>query len=165
MSSAIRILGIDPGLNVTGWGVVDQTGSRLSLVGYGVIKAPSKAPMAERLTVIYNAVEALVVEHQPHEAAVEDQFVHASAVSALKLGQARAAAMLAPARAGLIVGEYAPKLVKKAVVGTGSAEKAQVAAMIAILLPGSKADADAADALAVAVCHAHHRNSVKGMAS
>ncbi len=96
---------------------------------------------------------------------MEDQFVHASAVSALKLGQARAAAMLAPARAGLVVGEYAPKLVKKAVVGTGSAEKAQVAAMIAILLPGSKADADAADALAVAVCHAHHRNSVKGMAS
>ena len=165
MSSAIRILGIDPGLNATGWGVIDQTGSRLSLVSYGVIKAPSKAPMAERLTVIYNAIEELLIAHQPHEAAVEDQFVHASAVSALKLGQARAAAMLAPARAGLVVGEYAPKLVKKAVVGTGSAEKAQVAAMIAILLPGSKADADAADALAVAVCHAHHRNSVKGMAS
>ena len=97
MSSAIRILGIDPGLNATGWGVIDQTGSRLSLVSYGVIKAPSKAPMAERLTVIYNAIEELVIAHQPHEAAVEDQFVHASAVSALKLGQARAAAMLAPA--------------------------------------------------------------------
>lgn len=165
MSASIRILGIDPGLNATGWGVIDQTGSRLSLVEYGVIKAPPKAPMAERLTVIYNAIEVLVETYQPHEAAVEDQFVHASAVSALKLGQARAAAMLAPARAGLVVGEYAPKLVKKSVVGTGSAEKAQVAAMIAILLPGSKADADAADALAVAVCHAHHRTAMKGLAS
>jgi crossover junction endodeoxyribonuclease RuvC len=93
---------------------------------------------------------------------VEDQFVHANPSSALKLGQARAAAMLAPARAGLPVGEYAPRLVKKAVVGTGAAEKAQVAAMINVLLPGAKAEADAADALAVAVCHAHHRTSVKG---
>ena len=159
MSHAIRILGIDPGLNATGWGVIDQTGTRLSLVDYGVIKAPSKAPMSERLTAIYNEIEVLVGRFRPHEAAVEDQFVHASAVSALKLGQARAAAMLAPARAGLPVGEYAPKLVKKAVVGTGSAEKAQVAAMIAILLPGSKADADAADALAVAICHVHHRTA------
>ena len=87
MSSAIRILGIDPGLNATGWGGIDQTGSRLSLVSYGVIKAPSKAPMAERLTVIYNAIEELVIAHQPHEAAVEDQFVHASAVTATMLAR------------------------------------------------------------------------------
>lgn len=162
MSHSIRILGIDPGLNATGWGVIDQAGTRLSLVGYGVIKAPAKAPMAERLRVIHDAVEALIAEHGPHEAAVEDQFVHANPSSALKLGQARAAAMLAPARVGLPVGEYAPRLVKKAVVGTGAAEKAQVAAMINVLLPGAKAEADAADALAVAVCHAHHRTSVKG---
>jgi len=161
MDFTIRILGIDPGLNATGWGVIDQTGARLSLVEYGVIRPPSRAPMSERLTEIYNDVETLVNRHRPHEAAVEDQFVHASAVSALKLGQARAAAILAPARAGLPVGEYAPKQVKKAVVGAGSAEKTQVAAMIAMLLPGSKADADAADALAVAICHAHHRTASK----
>lgn len=159
MAGAIRILGIDPGLNATGWGVIAQDGARLSLIDFGVIKAPPKAPMAHRLCFIFEAVEALVTTHAPHEAAVEDQFVHANPGSALKLGQARAAAMLAPARAGLPVGEYAPRLVKKAVVGTGGAEKAQVAAMIAVLLPGAKAQADAADALAVAICHANHRTS------
>lgn len=159
MAGAIRILGIDPGLNATGWGVIAQDGARLSLIDFGVIKAPPKAPMAHRLCFIFEAVEALVEAHAPHEAAVEDQFVHANPGSALKLGQARAAAMLAPARAGLPVGEYAPRLVKKAVVGTGGAEKAQVAAMIAVLLPGAKAQADAADALAVAICHANHRTS------
>lgn len=159
MAGAIRILGIDPGLNVTGWGVIAQDGARLSLIDFGVIKAPPKAPMARRLCFIFEAVEALVAVHAPHEAAVEDQFVHANPGSALKLGQARAAAMLAPARAGLPVGEYAPRLVKKAVVGAGGAEKAQVAAMIAVLLPGAKAQADAADALAVAICHANHRTS------
>lgn len=157
MAGVIRILGIDPGLGATGWGVIAQDGARLSLIGFGVIKAPAKAPMAARLCFIFDAVERLIADHAPHEAAVEDQFVHANPASALKLGQARAAAMLAPARAGLPVGEYAPRLVKKAVVGTGGAEKAQVAAMISVLLPGAKADADAADALAVAVCHANHR--------
>ncbi|MGJ3231980.1 MAG: crossover junction endodeoxyribonuclease RuvC [Oceanicaulis sp.] len=161
MAGAIRILGIDPGLNATGWGVIAQDGARLSHVAHGVIKAPAKAPMARRLCFIFDAVEQLLADHSPHEAAVEDQFVHANPGSALKLGQARAAAMLAPARAGLIVGEYAPRLVKKAVVGAGGAEKAQVAAMIAILLPGAKAEADAADALAVAICHANHRTSRK----
>ncbi|KAA5802342.1 crossover junction endodeoxyribonuclease RuvC [Alkalicaulis satelles] len=159
MSTAIRLLGIDPGLNATGWGLIDQAGTRLSLVGCGVIRAPARAPMAERLRVIHDAIEALIAQHQPHEAAVEDQFVHVNPGSALKLGQARAAAMLAPARAGLSVAEYAPRLVKKSVVGTGAAEKAQVAAMISVLLPGAKAEADAADALAVAICHAHHRTS------
>lgn len=157
MTRPIRILGVDPGLGATGWGVLAQDGARLSFVACGVIKAPVRAPMAERLRFIHDALEALIVEHCPDEAAVEDQFVHANPASALKLGQARAAAVLAPARAGLPVGEYAPRLVKKAIVGTGGAEKAQVAAMVAILLPGARATADAADALAVAICHAHHR--------
>jgi crossover junction endodeoxyribonuclease RuvC len=160
-TAAIRILGLDPGLNATGWGVIDQSGSRLSVVGWGVIRPPSKQSMAHRLSAIFAGVEALLAEHGPHEAAVEDQFVSVNAGSALKLGQARAAAMLPAARAGLVVGEYAPTLVKKAVVGTGGAEKAQVAAMVAMLLPGAKAEADAADALAVAICHAHHRRSAR----
>lgn len=164
MSAAIRILGLDPGLNATGWGVIAQTGSRLSLVGYGVIKPP-RAELPERLRAIHDAVEALITQHEPHEAAVEDQFVHANPASALKLGQARAAAVLAPARAGLAVGEYAARLVKKSVVGTGGADKAQIAAMVAVLLPGSKADADAADALAVAICHANHRGAAARLAS
>lgn len=160
MSQTIRILGIDPGLAATGWGVIDQTGTRLSLVAHGVIKAPVKAPLPVRLEAIFAAVEALVRDYAPHEAAVEDQFVSANAGTALKLGQARAAAILPAARAGLSVAEYAPRLVKKSVVGTGAAEKGQVAAMIAVILPGSRATADAADALAVAVCHAHHRGTI-----
>lgn len=162
MNAAIRILGIDPGLNATGWGVIVQDGARLSLVGFGVIKPPgAAAPIAERLRVIHDGVEALLGEHRPDEAAVEDQFVHANPASALKLGQARAAAMLAPARAGLSVAEYAPRLVKKAVVGTGGAGKSQVAAMVGVILPGVRAEADAADALAVAICHAHHRKTLR----
>ncbi|XBQ16835.1 MAG: crossover junction endodeoxyribonuclease RuvC [Oceanicaulis sp.] len=157
MAGPIRILGVDPGLNATGWGVIAQDGARLSFIACGIIKAPPKAPMAERLCFIFDGLTALIEEHRPDEAAVEDQFVHVNPGSALKLGQARAAAVLAPARAGLPVGEYPPKLVKKAVVGTGGAEKGQVAAMVGILLPGAKAEADAADALAVAICHANHR--------
>lgn len=159
MVNAIRILGIDPGLNATGWGVISQDGTRLSLIAHGVIKAPSNDTMARRLCFIHDAIEDLLGEHQPHEAAIEDQFVANNPGTALKLGQARAAAMLAPARAGLRVGEYAPRLIKKAVVGTGAADKAQVAAMISVLLPGAKAIADDADALAIAICHANHRNS------
>ena len=161
MSAAIRILGIDPGLNATGWGIVSHQGARLSWVAHGVIKAPTKAAMSERLKFIYEGVDSLINEFKPDEAAVEDQFVHANPGSALKLGQARAAAMLAPARADLPVGEYAPRLIKKSVVGTGGAEKSQIAAMISILLPGTKAKDDVADALAIAICHAHHRNTVK----
>ena len=165
MAGLIRILGIDPGLNATGWGLIAQTGTRLSFLECGVIKPDPKAEMPNRLRHIYDAVEELIEIHQPHECGVEDQFVHASGVSALKLGQARAAAVIAPARAGLIVGEYAPKLVKKAVVGTGNAEKSQVEAMVAMLLPGCKAKADAADALAIAICHAHHRGLTRRIAS
>jgi len=162
MSGAIRILGIDPGLKATGWGVIDQRGARLSLVAHGVVKGTrSHVPMSKRLCAIYDALAALISEHQPHEAAVEDQFLKSNVGSALKLGQARAAAILAPAQAGLPVGEYAPRLVKKSVVGVGAADKAQIAAMISVILPGAQAEEDAADALAVAICHAHHRTRLR----
>ena len=165
MSETIRILGIDPGLTITGWGVIDVKGSRLSGVAHGTIKPTASDPIPVRLRFIHDAVEDLLAEFQPVEAAVEDQFVHANPGSALKLGQARAAAILAPACAGMPIGEYAPRLVKKSVVGTGGADKTQIAAMIAILLPGTKATSDAADALAIAICHAHHRSANRRLAS
>lgn len=155
MRGTIRILGVDPGLRRCGWGVVSVAGSRLGHVAHGVITPPTAAPMAERLMVLLSGLESVVAEHRPDFAAVEECFMAKNASSALKLGQARAAALLAPARAGLPVAEYAAREIKKAVVGTGGAEKSQVAAMIGVLLPGCRATADAADALAVAVCHAH----------
>lgn len=157
MSLSVRILGIDPGLRRMGWGMIRVEGSRLSAIAHGVVTPPTSAPLSERLTHIFNAVTDLVREYAPDEAAIEEAFMAANAASALKLGHARAAALLAPAQAGLPVAEYAARLVKKSVVGTGAADKDQVAAMIGILLPGTKATADAADALAIAVCHAHHR--------
>jgi len=159
MSSAIRILGIDPGLRHTGWGIISVAGSRLNLVAEGRISAATDLPLSERLMVIHAELETVIAAHLPDEAAAEEVFMATNAASALKLGHARAAALLAPARAGLPVAEYAARLVKKSVVGTGRADKGQVAAMIAILLPGCKAKDDAADALAVAICHAHHRTS------
>jgi crossover junction endodeoxyribonuclease RuvC len=159
MAAPIRILGIDPGLRRMGWGVISVDGNRLSAIAHGVVTPPVAESLAMRLNHIFDAVSALVREYQPHEAAIEDAFMANNASSALKLGHARAAALLAPAQAGLPVAEYAPRLVKKAVVGTGAAEKGQVAAMVAILLPGTKATADAADALAIAICHAHHRRA------
>lgn len=159
MSSAIRILGIDPGLRHTGWGIISVDGSRLSLVAEGRISARTDLPLSDRLMTIHAALEMIIAEHKPDEAAAEETFMATNAASALKLGHARAAALLAPARAGLPVAEYAARLVKKAVVGTGGADKAQVAAMVGILLPGCKAKDDAADALAVAICHAHHRTT------
>ncbi|WP_300540761.1 crossover junction endodeoxyribonuclease RuvC [Maricaulis sp.] len=161
MSAAVRILGIDPGLRRMGWGVIRAEGTRLGAVAHGVVAPPADAPMAVRLDYIFQAVTDLVAEHAPDEAAIEEAFMAANASSALKLGHARAAALLAPARAGLPVAEYAARLVKKSVVGTGGAEKDQVAAMVGVLLPGTKARADAADALAVAICHAHHRRSAR----
>lgn len=155
MRGAIRILGVDPGLRRCGWGVVTVDGARLSHVAHGVIAPPPDAAMPDRLLVLMDALEALIAEHAPHQAAVEEVFMAKNASSALKLGQARAMALLAPARAGLPVAEYAARAIKKAVVGTGGAEKSQVAAMIGVLLPGCRATADAADALAVAICHAH----------
>lgn len=161
MRGAIRILGVDPGLRRCGWGVISVEGTRLGHVAHGVITPPTAAAMAERLMALFTELESVVAEQRPDFAAVEECFMSKNASSALKLGQARGAALLAPARAGLPVAEYAAREIKKAVVGTGGAEKAQVAAMIGVLLPGCRAAADAADALAVAVCHAHSGLTLK----
>jgi crossover junction endodeoxyribonuclease RuvC len=160
MSNAIRILGLDPGLRRTGWGVISSEGSRLTHIAHGVVKPDEAAPFAERLLHLFEAVSEIVRLHAPHEAAIEETFVNVNAASTLKLGHARAAALIAPARAGLRVAEYAPTEVKKAVVGTGGADKAQVAFMVKRLLPtAGDPKADAADALAVAIAHAHARKS------
>ena len=160
MTNAIRILGLDPGLRRTGWGVLSVEGSRLSHIAHGVIAPDDKAPLSERLLTLFAGVSEIVAAHAPHEAAIEETFVTANGASTLKLGHARAAAMIAPARAGLPVAEYAAKVVKKALVGTGGADKTQVAFMVARLLPTSGGPvADAADALAVAICHAHARRA------
>ena len=158
----LRILGLDPGLRRTGWGMIRVEGNRLSHLGHGVIAPDEKAPFSERLLALFEGISAVVADWSPDEAAIEETFMNNNAASALKLGHARAAAMLAPARAGLPVAEYAARLVKKSVVGTGAAEKDQVAFMIARILPGSAgAAADAADALAVAVAHAHARTRAR----
>jgi crossover junction endodeoxyribonuclease RuvC len=165
MTNATRILGIDPGLRRTGWGVIAVEGSRLSWIAHGVIAPSDKAPFSERLLALFEGVGAIVAEHRPHEAAIEETFVNVNAASTLKLGHARAAALIAPAQAGLSVAEYAPSEVKKAVVGTGGADKAQVAFMIRRLLPAcGNATADAADALAVAIAHAHSRRRLGAVA-
>jgi crossover junction endodeoxyribonuclease RuvC len=161
MGQMIRILGIDPGLRRTGWGLVDVAGNRLIYVACGSVETNGKASLADRLVEIHDGLTRVIAEHQPHEAAVEATFVNRDAVATLKLGQARGIAMLVPAKAGLTVAEYAPNLVKKTIVGAGHGEKAQIRMMIGVLLP--KADPqseDAADALAIAVTHAHHRQSV-----
>ncbi len=151
------ILGLDPGLGTTGWGVIAAVGNRLSHIANGQISTDAKTPLAERLVTLDRALADILFEFEPEAAAVEEVFVNANPQSTLKLGQARGVCLLAAAKSGLIVGEYAARLVKKAVVGTGTADKGQIQAMIAILLPGAKvAGADAADALAVAICHAHH---------
>ena len=160
MSNAIRILGLDPGLRRTGWGVVAVDGARLSHIAHGVIAPPDQLPLAQRLLILFDAVCTVIAEHAPDEAAVEETFMTANGQSTLRLGHARAAAMIAPAKAGLPVAEYAAKVVKKAVVGTGGADKDQVAFMIARLLPtAGSPTADAADALAVAIAHAHARRA------
>jgi len=158
MTNAIRILGLDPGLRRTGWGVVAIDGARVSHIAHGVIAPKETLPFAERLLFLFEAVSEIIATHAPHEAAVEETFVNVNGSSTLKLGHARAAVMIAPARAGLPVAEYAAKVVKKAVVGTGGADKGQVAFMIARLLPtAGSPTADAADALAIAIAHAHAR--------
>ena len=158
--AAVRILGLDPGLRRTGWGVITIEGARLAHVAHGVIAPKDSLPFAERLLVLFEAISALVAEHRPDEAAVEETFMNNNAASALKLGHARAMALVAPAQAGLPVAEYAATVVKKAVVGTGGADKDQVAFMIARLLPAAGGvTADAADALAVAIAHAHARTA------
>jgi len=156
----VRILGIDPGLRRTGWGVIEIDGNRLTFVACGSVEPPESLPLASRLLAIHQGLAAVLGDFQPVEAAVEQTFVNKDGVATLKLGQARGVAMLAPAMSGIPVAEYAPNQVKKTVVGAGHADKAQVLMMLKILLP--KADPktpDAADALAVAITHAHHRES------
>ena len=153
----MKILGLDPGLGTTGWGLIQADGNRLSHIANGQIKTDASAPLPQRLSTLAEHLEALIAEHRPDAAAVEEVFVNANPQSTLKLGQARGVVIMVGARAGLDVGEYAARLVKKAVVGVGNAEKAQVHAMVSRLLPGVKiAGPDAADALAVAITHAHH---------
>ena len=161
MIHPIRILGIDPGLRRTGWGVVEYLGNRLGFVACGSVETSDKAALAVRLLTLHDGLARVVDEFRPDEAAVETTFVNSNAVATLKLGQARGIAMLVPAQSGVPVSEYAPNLIKKTIVGAGHGEKAQIRMMIGVLLP--KADPrseDAADALAIAVCHAHHRTSV-----
>ena len=153
----MRLIGLDPGLRFTGWGVIEVEGNRLRHVAHGVIKVTTEGSLSDRLRDLFEGVAAVVEAQRPLEAAVEETFVNLNPGSTLKLGQARGVVLLAPARAGLPVYEYAANLVKKSVVGAGHADKRQVAMMVGRLLPGVVATADAADALAIAICHAHHR--------
>ncbi len=159
--AVVRLLGIDPGLRHTGWGVIDVRGNRMTHVADGAVHSDDAMPLAGRLCQLHDALAEVLERYRPDEAAVEETFVNTNAVSTLKLGHARAVALLVPARAGLAVAEYPNNQVKKAVVGQGRAEKTQVQAMIRLLLPGcTLSSPDAADALAVAICHAHHRSSL-----
>lgn len=161
----MRVLGVDPGLRNLGWGIIDVNGSRLSHVANGIIHSEGD-DLALRLLSLHVALTAVVAEHRPEAAAVEQTFVNKDGASTLKLGQARGVAMLVPAQAGLAVAEYAPNAVKKAVVGVGHADKAQVAHMVRHQLPGVELNgADAADALAIAICHAHHLQSAGRLAA
>ena len=158
MNHAIRILGIDPGLRKTGWGVILSEGTKLSFIACGVVESEQKATLAERLRQLHDGIAGVIAAHAPGEVAVEETFVNRDPQSALKLGQARGVALVVPALAGLEVAEYAANLVKKTVVGVGHADKKQVQMMIRVLLPKAEtSSADAADALAVAICHAQHR--------
>ena len=156
----MRIIGIDPGLQRTGWGVLEARDNRLSFVAEGTVTSNAKDALSDRLVQLYDGLAAVLETWMPGEAAVEETSVNKNPTSTLKLGQARAVALLVPARRGLSVGEYSPNLVKKTVVGAGHAGKDQVLMMVKMLLPGSgNAGPDAADALAVAICHAHHRET------
>jgi crossover junction endodeoxyribonuclease RuvC len=158
------ILGLDPGLGTTGWGVIRADGNRLAHVANGQIRTDAKADLPARLLDLHARLLGVLTEHRPETAAVEEVFVNENPQSTLKLGQARGVVLLAAARSGIPVGEYAARLVKKAVVGTGGAEKGQVHAMVQRLLPAAKiAGADAADALAVAITHAHHLASARAL--
>jgi crossover junction endodeoxyribonuclease RuvC len=158
--ASVRILGIDPGLRNTGWGLIEADGTRLSFVACGTVKSDNKLMLGDRLRQLFDGLSDVVHLHQPEEAAVEETFVNTDARATLKLGQARGIAMLVPARAGLLIAEYSPNLVKKTIVGAGHAEKPQIHMMVKVLLP--KADPktpDATDALAIALTHAQHRAS------
>ncbi len=161
----MRVLGIDPGLRNMGWGVIEADAGRVRHVANGIVR-PGEGPLAARLVALFEALSAIVAEHAPDQAAVEQTFVNKDAAGTLKLGQARGVALLVPARAGLPVGEYAPNAVKKCVVGVGHADKRQVAYMVALQLPGARiAGPDAADALAIALTHAHHAQAAGRLAA
>ncbi|MBZ9758511.1 crossover junction endodeoxyribonuclease RuvC [Mesorhizobium sp. ESP6-5] len=160
MGDAIRIIGIDPGLRRTGWGIVESLGNSLRFVAAGTVRSEDKAALATRLCQLHDGLADILHQAMPHEAAVEQTFVNKDAVATLKLGQARGIAMLVPARAGLVVAEYAPNAVKKAVIGVGHGDKKQIHMMVKVLLPKAIFDTEhAADALAIAICHVHHRQS------
>ena len=163
MGQAIRIIGIDPGLRRTGWGVIETLGNSLHFVAAGTVRSDDKGDLASRLCELHEGLSAVIHAQMPHEAAVEQTFVNKDAVATLKLGQARGVAMLVPALAGLAVAEYAPNQVKKSVIGVGHGDKKQIHMMVRVLMPRAVFDTDdAADALAIAVCHAHHRTSITG---
>ncbi len=161
----MRVLGLDPGLGTTGWGLIEAEGNRLAHIANGQIKTDTAAPLPQRLAALADQLELLMSERRPDAAAAEEVFVNRNPQSTLKLGQARGVVLMCAARAGIEVGEYAARLVKKAVVGNGNAEKVQVHAMVSRLLPGAKiAGPDAADALAVAITHAHHLATARRIA-
>jgi len=164
MTRSVRIIGIDPGLRRCGWGILEALDNRLSFVAGGTITPPIEGALADRLAALAVGLGEVLDRYNPDEAAVEETFVNAGARSALILGQARGVTLVVPALRGLVVAEYATNLVKKSVVGTGHAEKNQVALMVKTLMPAANVKgADATDALAVAICHAHHRVSARRM--
>jgi crossover junction endodeoxyribonuclease RuvC len=160
----MRVLGLDPGLRHTGWGVIEVAGNRLAHVADGVAHAPTDGPLAARLVSLFRALNDVLERFHPDEAAVEETFVNKNAASTLRLGVARGVVLLAPAERGVPVAEYSANLIKKSVVGAGHADKAQVQMMVRRLLPGCAIDQpDAADALAVAICHAHHAATMRAI--
>jgi crossover junction endodeoxyribonuclease RuvC len=160
MNHPIRILGIDPGLRRTGWGVIEAAGNRLIYIACGSARSDDKAALGDRLVTLHDELVRVVEEFRPDEAAVEATFVNKDAGATLKLGQARGIALVVPSKAGVPVAEYAPNLVKKTIVGTGHGDKAQIRMMVGVLLPKAFPQSeDAADALAIAITHAHHRQS------
>jgi crossover junction endodeoxyribonuclease RuvC len=162
----IRIIGIDPGLRRTGWGVVEADGVHLAYVASGLVTSDGDDALAYRLRALYEGLAEVIAAFKPQEAAIEETFVSKDARATLKLGQARGMALLVPAQRGLAVAEYPPNVVKKTVTGTGHGEKRQIAAMVGFLLPKAKFDsADEADALAIAICHASHRRSPRTIAA
>jgi crossover junction endodeoxyribonuclease RuvC len=164
--ASIRILGIDPGLRRTGWGIVEAEGSRLVYVASGLITSDAEDDLAYRLRSLHAGLCEVIARHKPQEAAIEETFVNKDARATLKLGQARGIALLAPAQSGLRIAEYQPNVVKKTVTGTGHGEKGQIQAMIGFLLPKARFDsADEADALAIAICHASHRGTERKIAA
>jgi crossover junction endodeoxyribonuclease RuvC len=162
----IRIIGIDPGLRRTGWGVIETDGVRLTYVASGLVTSTADAELAWRLRELYEGINGVIAATRPTEAAIEETFVNENAKATLKLGQARGMALLAPAMKGLKVAEYAPNLIKKTIVGAGHAEKKQIQVIVGFLLPKARFEsADEADALAIAICHANHRRSYAALAA